>query len=194
MKALILETSTQKNFLLLADDGKLIKGKLLPGGSELSRTLGSETKALLGKEKPDWICVGQGPGSYTGTRVGAALAKGLSFGWQIPLYGFCSLLAFAPPEEGTFAVLLDAKMGGIYVLLGEKIEGEIKTIPSRLVKPEELPSLLQGRKHIVSPAPSDLTQRNANFLIQEADPCLEMMALLAFTPGFQTPLELAYLA
>jgi len=55
------------------------------------------------------ICA-TGPGSYTGIRVGAVVAKTLSFIHKIPLVGVCTLEGFSEPA------LIDAKMGGAYIL------------------------------------------------------------------------------
>ncbi len=194
MKALILETSTQKSFLLLAENGLPLKSKLLPGGPELSKTLAKEASLLLQKETIDFLLVGEGPGSYTGIRVGAALAKGLSFGWNIPLYGFCSLKAFIPSTNGPFAVLVDAKMGGVYMMSGKREEDLVETSSPRLVKLEELEPLLQDTPTLVSPAPGDLIKRLPHLAVQEAAPSLSSLASWAFRPEFQTPLELTYLS
>jgi tRNA threonylcarbamoyladenosine biosynthesis protein TsaB len=64
------------------------------------------------------ICVGTGPGSYTGLRVGIATALGLARGAGAELVSVPSVeaLAFdllAPGEEGT--VLLDARARELYV-------------------------------------------------------------------------------
>lgn len=97
MSGLIFETSTEKGLIALSLGGNLIAAKPLAGGPELSKTLALEVKNLLTLHsfQPEFIAVGTGPGSYTGIRVGAALAKSLAFGWNIPLFGFCSLKAFA---------------------------------------------------------------------------------------------------
>lgn len=191
MKALILETSTEKSCLILANDGKPEKWRSLPGGPELSKTLAAEAKALLADSSPpDFIAAGQGPGSYTGTRVGAALAKGLSFGWNIPLYGFCSLSAFIPAEENPFAVIVDAKMGGFYLLLGEK---DIYEKPL-LVKEANILPLLENIPLIASPHPSLISARLPSLSLVEAFPNIELLSKQVFFSKNKAPLELTYLS
>lgn len=122
MKTLIVETSCEKGLIALFSEKKLLDGSFLEGGPSLSKNLALETHILLKKHlfQPDRIAVGTGPGSYTGIRAGVSFAKGLALGLQIPLAGFVSLKAFVKGEvSGLFAILLDAKSGGVYCLLGE---------------------------------------------------------------------------
>jgi tRNA threonylcarbamoyladenosine biosynthesis protein TsaB len=67
----------------------------------------------------DRVAVGIGPGSFTGLRVGIALAQGLSEGLDIPLVGVPSLqaMALAVPRErkGRRCVLLDARRGEAFL-------------------------------------------------------------------------------
>lgn len=133
MEVLILDTSSSRPFLLWAIEGKPVDLRLLEGGEKLSRELGLEVKKFL-RGRPDLIAVGTGPGSFTGVRVGVALAKALAFGWEIPLLAFPSLLSFAP-NDGPFAILADARGGGLYC----QREKECELLPI-----ETAPALLAG--------------------------------------------------
>lgn len=50
-------------------------------------------KLRLKPEHIDGIAVAIGPGSFTGLRIGLAVAKGLSYSWNIPITGVSTLLA-----------------------------------------------------------------------------------------------------
>jgi tRNA threonylcarbamoyladenosine biosynthesis protein TsaB len=72
----------------------------------------------------DRIAVGIGPGSFTGLRVGIAIAQGLSEGLEVPLVGVPSLLAMAlavPAEhEGCRCVLIDARKGELFAAVYDR--------------------------------------------------------------------------
>lgn len=160
MLILIIECSSEKGCLVLAKNNQVLASKLLPGGPALSQNIAQEVKALIESRTPDLVAVGIGPGSYTGIRVGVALAKALSYGWKVPCLGFCSLKAFGPPP-----VLVDARQGGIYALIDKKAvlmpPEELTTLPLiRSPHPETLQKRIQSKAifEICDPDPAHLAQ------------------------------------
>ncbi len=135
MSILYLETATNRAVLFF--EGERV---LLDGGPSLSRHLTLAVKKMLDGRRPTAIAVGQGPGSFTGVRVGAALAIGLALGWGLPLYGFCSLTAFAP-IIGPWAVLFDARTPGVYVLTSEWDKPQLLTRAEALEQLRDIPHL-----------------------------------------------------
>jgi tRNA threonylcarbamoyl adenosine modification protein YeaZ len=182
MITLILETSTEKCILILANKEKPLAHKSLSGGPELSKTLALEVKNLLkGRPKPELIAIGIGPGSYTGIRVGAALGKALAYGWKAPLLGFCSLKAF-----GASPILIDARMGGFYALLESGPEKLAPTNPKLLALTE-----------VNTPDPELIKKRLPHLkAVHEKQPEPEELAKLVWTQYLKqgiSPIQLIYL-
>jgi tRNA threonylcarbamoyladenosine biosynthesis protein TsaB len=86
---------------------------LLPLVEQLLAETGSARSSL------DRLAVGIGPGSFTGLRVGIALAQGMALGLDRPLVGIGSLRAVArgAPEEDprVRVVALDARRNELFV-------------------------------------------------------------------------------
>jgi tRNA threonylcarbamoyladenosine biosynthesis protein TsaB len=72
------------------------------------------------------VCISSGPGSYTGLRIGASIAKGLCFALDIPLISInslaCLLEALPEKPEGKQIGLasIDARRQEIYAMIQEK--------------------------------------------------------------------------
>ncbi|MDX1639379.1 MAG: tRNA (adenosine(37)-N6)-threonylcarbamoyltransferase complex dimerization subunit type 1 TsaB [Balneolaceae bacterium] len=68
----------------------------------------------------DAVLVSEGPGSYTGLRIGASAVKGLLFGTGIPLYAVQTLAGFAESARrtntgsGTIHAVIDARRVHLY--------------------------------------------------------------------------------
>jgi tRNA threonylcarbamoyladenosine biosynthesis protein TsaB len=62
----------------------------------------------------DALVVGTGPGSFTGTRIGLAVARGLALALDLPAAGVSTLDALAAAAAGVLPVV-DARRGEVFV-------------------------------------------------------------------------------
>lgn len=63
------------------------------------------------------ICVGKGPGSYTGLRIGVSTAKGLCYAGKVPLWSIPTLGCFKKEEfeEGALVIsVIDARRDEVF--------------------------------------------------------------------------------
>jgi tRNA threonylcarbamoyl adenosine modification protein YeaZ len=150
MLGLILDTSTDSSLIALSKNHQLIDFRSLPHEQNLSRNLLPAIAQLLLENKISLkdlfkISVGIGPGSYTGTRIAVSVAESLALALSIPLYSFCSLLAFLPQTlpQGPFAFLVGSSHATWFLLKGYLQEGLIQSPCSHhiLSKEEVLPFL-----------------------------------------------------
>lgn len=81
---------------------------------------GCLTRAGITPAKLAYVACGVGPGTFTGTRVTVALAKGIALGLGVPVIPVSTLeavaLGLAPDDRagGTCLALLDARRGEVY--------------------------------------------------------------------------------
>lgn len=156
MKGLLIDTSTALCVLALIEEENLLSVESWPHANQLSKNFFTSLQAFLDRytislKEIHYIAVGIGPGSYTGTRVGVAIAKSLAFALKLPLIDFCSLLAFTPEKKGSFAHLLDAKMGDYFLLQGCNDSHPMTYERSEtLTALADLPPLLEKAQRILS--------------------------------------------
>jgi tRNA threonylcarbamoyladenosine biosynthesis protein TsaB len=108
----ILGERTTRPQLLLADVDALF---------EAARLAPTDLTALV---------VGTGPGSFTGTRIGLAIARGLALALDLPVAGVSTLAALAAGAENAFPVI-DARRGEVFV------PGPLVVRPDAIVPPAD---------------------------------------------------------
>lgn len=118
--------------------------QLLPCIDELCAQAG------VAREKIACVCVGRGPGSFTGVRIALATAKGIASALEIGLVGVSSLDAVAwgawkAAERGELLVVADAMRREVYpVEYRLDDEGAVRLTADRVVKAAEFAEELGG--------------------------------------------------
>jgi tRNA threonylcarbamoyladenosine biosynthesis protein TsaB len=132
MKLLLIDTCGAEGSVAIADAGfdpPRILDATLPGRSASEKLIGAARdlarQSGIALRQLDAICVVNGPGSFTGMRVGLSAAKGLCEALALPLVAISRLAVLASAidvERGTHVFsALDAGRGEFY--LGEYIDG-----------------------------------------------------------------------
>ena len=122
MLILAFETTAKAGSVVLTENGKLLGEFYQNTGLTHSQTLMVMAEDMLtaaGKTMADVnaVAVAEGPGSFTGVRIGVAAAKGFAWGGEIPCYGISTLEAMALSLgiwEGHVCACMDARRNQVY--------------------------------------------------------------------------------
>ena len=115
MLILAFDTATDVATSALVENGEVrgerrsVPRALLEDVDALLREAGVEPGEL------DGLVVGTGPGSFTSTRIGLAVARGLALALEVPVAGVSTLEALASAGADVFPVV-DARRGEVFVL------------------------------------------------------------------------------
>ena len=153
MKILALESSAVAASVALCEDETLIAQAFQNTGLTHSQTLLPLAEDLLKNcgltmADIDLIAVAEGPGSFTGLRIGVAAAKGLAWGGELPCAGCSTLESMAwnlAGFEGEVCVAMDARRKQVYNARF-RVDGEQphRLTPDRAISLEDLIAELQG--------------------------------------------------
>ncbi len=150
---LAFDTSTACCSVALIAHGELVGEDTRSGPGNYSALLLRMVDRLLQDaaltiNELDCIAVAQGPGSFTGLRVGISTAQGLGFAIDKPLIGISTLEIIAAqnmPFFGKVCPMLDARRAQVYTgLFDQGITNEAKAIHEEcVICPEQWASSLQ---------------------------------------------------
>ncbi|HZG72080.1 MAG TPA: tRNA (adenosine(37)-N6)-threonylcarbamoyltransferase complex dimerization subunit type 1 TsaB [Chondromyces sp.] len=133
MKVLAIDTSNTTLGVALLDGGKVVGEyitnipknhslRAMPAVENLMKDCGIRPKEL------DKIVVANGPGSYTGVRIGVTLAKTLAWSLNIPISGVSSLAVLAASARYypyLISPIFDARRGQVYTGLYKFDNGKL---------------------------------------------------------------------
>ena len=147
MLLLAFETSAKAASVALFDENKLLGEQYQNTGLTHSQTLMVMAQELLrqcGHTPQDvtGVAVAEGPGSFTGVRIGVAAAKGFAWGGNIPCWGVSTLEGMALGLgicDGIICAAMDARRSQVYNALFSAKAGEITRLtPDRAISLQEL--------------------------------------------------------
>lgn len=153
MLLLAFETSAKAASVALFDGEKLLGESYQNTGLTHSQTLLVMAQDLLNQcsKTPNdvqAVAVANGPGSFTGVRIGVAAAKGFAWGSEIPCYGVSTLEAMAlglGAYEGIVCPVMDARRSQVYNALFDASQANLTRIaPDRAISLEDLGAELKN--------------------------------------------------
>ena len=154
MKTLAFESSAKAASVALCEDGRLISQVIQCSGLTHSRTLLPMAEDLLKNaememKQIDCFAVAQGPGSFTGIRIGIATVKGLAWAADKPCIGVSTLAAMAwngVAAGGLICAVMDARRSEVYNALFRIEDGRpVRLCPDRAISLSALTEELRER-------------------------------------------------
>lgn len=151
MKILSIDTSALVASVALCEDEKPLAEYMVNNGNTHSETLLPMISSILGyfsitPGDIDLFALSNGPGSFTGVRIGAATVKGLAFAQQKPCIGVSTLEALAYNLrlfKGLVCPVMNARRSQVYTALfrsdGERLE---RLMPDSALAISELDRML----------------------------------------------------
>ena len=158
-RILSIETSTSICSVAIHEQGELLAlAEIKEPGAHAEKLLllvdELFEKSVLSFADLDAVAVSQGPGSYTGLRIGVSTAKGIAYALEIPLIGINTLQAMAASQSvapGDYVVaVLDARRKEVYTqTFGDSLQ-ELSPIEAVVLEEGVFASILEkGRVYFV---------------------------------------------
>ena len=154
MLTLAFKSSAKAASVALCEDGRLISQVIQCSGLTHSRTLLPMAEDLLKNaememKQIDSFAVAQGPGSFTGIRIGIATVKGLAWAADKPCIGVSTLAAMAwngVAAGGLICAVMDARRSEVYNALFRIEDGRpVRLCPDRAISLSALTEELRER-------------------------------------------------
>ena len=195
-----IETSTTVCSVVLSENGKVVSERISLTGPSHASLLGVFVQEILQETKahPDAVAVSCGPGSYTGLRIGVSTAKGLCYGWNVPLIAVNTLQLLASTvaagkqtEVNTlFCPMIDARRMEVFSAFYDKDLKLFREIAADIVDENSYLDILADHKVLffgngADKCRSSITHPNAEFIddIQPKAANMIPLAEKAFAAG-----------
>ena len=187
-----IETATKNCSVSIAANGKTLVCKEI---SELGYSHAEKLhlfiqdviqEAAISFSQLSAIAVSQGPGSYTGLRIGVSAAKGLSYALQIPLISVDTLLALAHQvlkKDGLIVPMIDARRMEVYSAIFDFNKQKIREVQAEIISEESF-AVISDKIYFIGDSnekvQSVLTKSNFVFLDAIQYPSAKEMSSISY--------------
>lgn len=161
-----IETATEVCSVSLMRDGNIIALKESSGNNEHSQLLTTFIQEVINESgivpvKLDAVAVSQGPGSYTGLRIGVSAAKGLCYSLDLPLISVGTLKAMAwrmisgttdrsySDNNTLLCPMIDARRMEVYTAIYDNCLNEIRPVEAIIVKPDSFEEHTKNKRILI---------------------------------------------
>ena len=187
-----IETSTKNCSVSIALNGETIALKeIAEVGFSHAEKLHVFFEAILKENNLTFknlsaIAISQGPGSYTGLRIGVSAAKGLSYSLDIPLIAVDTLASLASQvkfNDGIIIPMIDARRMEVYSAIFNSNLEKIRAVEAQIIAENSF-SDISEKIYVVGDCQEKLktvlTKDNFVFLDDIIYPSSKEMSLLSF--------------
>lgn len=202
-----IDTVSNPGGVAVAFRGATAASRALAGSGSTSETLLASVHGALESVGTTGHLLGGiafvlGPGSYTGLRIAAATAQGLSAGWGVPLKGVPTLrlIAFGTGSAGPVLVAMRARKGEVFAALyGSADPFSKELVPAGIYDASEIVAIASTESpKVLGSGRLEMAGAGLNWLpecLDNPDPglCAVLGELLASAEGFDRNPEPLYL-
>lgn len=196
-----LETATKNCSVSISQNGKTILCKeMAEAGYSHAEKLHVFIEESLKESKLSFndlsaIAVSQGPGSYTGLRIGVSAAKGLCFALNLPLISVDTLQVLASQlsiTEGVIIPMIDARRMEVYSTIFTSKGDKIREVQAEILTENSFKGISETIHFVGDCAEKAKTVlTNANFIFHEEIiyPSANEMGVLSYQKFQQNEFE-----
>ena len=141
-----IESATDGCSVAVSDEGQIVFSKEDREGHNNAVSLGvlaDEALSLIDSRglRLDAFAVSEGPGSYTGLRIGVSMAKGICYGRDLKLISVSTLkllcvqplLTLELPDDALLCPMIDARRMEVYSAVYDRALNEVREIRADVV-------------------------------------------------------------
>ncbi len=179
MNILNIETSTTVCSAAITRDGEPVVVRANKDGQNHARMLPLFVEELLAEAKQqgltiEAVALSQGPGSYTGLRIGTATAKGICYGLGVPLIPIDTLRVLCAgcgvrDAESIYIPMIDARRMEVYCAQYDKAGNRLTAIEAKVIDAHSFAEILDAHEVYffgdgAMKCSTVITHKNAHFI------------------------------